>query len=127
MRALAIRLVLPLALLTSACATAVTGAGITPGQPIRFAPPGMIALPDRSMLHYVGVENDSRCPPKVTCVRAGDADIVFEHRPTNGAARRFTVNSETRDTVSLGAWTLTVLDLVPGPNPPVEIRVDRSP
>ncbi|GAB2513227.1 hypothetical protein [Lysobacter humi (ex Lee et al. 2017)] len=127
MRDLAIRLALPLVLLGSGCATAVTGVGITPGQPIRIAPPGMVTLPDRSTLRYIGIENDSRCPPKVFCVHAGSADIVFEHRPTNGDPRRLTVNSATPGTVSLGAWTLSVLELVPGRSPPVEIRVDRSP
>lgn len=126
MRLAAIHLVLPLALLAPACAS-ITGVGITPGQAIRLAPKSMIHLPDRSLLRYVAAENDSRCPPKVTCVHAGSADLVFEHQPTNGTARRFTVNSATPRTVPLGAWTLSVLDLAPGTSPSVEIRVDPSP
>ncbi len=51
-------------------------------------------LPDGSQLTYVALINDSRCPPDVQCVWAGDAEIELRWDPKNGgSARQFSLHT----------------------------------
>ena len=49
-------------------------------------------LADGSQLTYLRLVNDSRCPPDVQCVWAGDASIELEWRPGTGASRTLTLH-----------------------------------
>ncbi|MEX2230191.1 MAG: hypothetical protein WEB13_11205 [Dehalococcoidia bacterium] len=65
------------------------GAGdvsVTPGAPFTLRP-GMTATleGDGTLIRFDGVENDSRCPRDVVCIRAGDATVVLTVTSTGGA------------------------------------------
>ena len=59
-------------------------------------------LPDGATLRHVTVPQDSRCPPDVQCIRAGDADIEFAFTPlaartVDRATLNVSVNTATGD------------------------------
>ena len=82
-----------------------------------------VTLPDATQLHYVGIANDSRCPPKVQCIRAGDADVLFD-LVRDGASTRITLNTERTLAAPAGAWTLHLVALAQGAAPRVTLRID---
>ena len=94
------------------------------GTPTVMAPGQQAVLPDQATLTYVTVAADSRCPPKVQCIRAGDADVVFEHRPAGGDARRFTLNLPEAPTAPVGGFTLRILALEFGEHPKATVQID---
>lgn len=96
------------------------------GTPTVMAPGQQAVLPDQATLTYVAVAADSRCPPKVQCIRAGDADVVFEHRPAGGDARRFTLNLPETPTAPVGAFTLRIVALEFGKHPKATVRIDSA-
>ena len=85
-----------------------------------------MGLPDGATLRYVSVPQDSRCPPNVQCIRAGDADIVFEFAPRGGAVAQVKANLPESPTQAIGTWRLTVLDLEFNEAPAVQVRVDAA-
>jgi hypothetical protein len=107
---------LALLILLSGCAT--TGAVIVDSD---FTMPagGKVSLPDASTLRYIGIANDSRCPPDVMCIRAGDADVLFDHAAKGNAASRITLNTERQRSAILGRWQLHLVDLATRGAPPV--------
>jgi hypothetical protein len=112
-----------LALLTG-CAT--TGA-VTTGSDFMLAAGEQVALPDASRLHYIGIANDSRCPPDVTCIRAGDADVLFDRAVPGSAPSRITLNTERTRSAALGTWQLQLIDLAARGNPPsVTLRIQAG-
>lgn len=96
------------------------------GTPTVMAPGQQAVLPDQATLTYVTVAADSRCPPNVQCIRAGDADVVFEHRPAGGGARRFTLNLPEAPTAPVGAFTLRILALEFGEHPKATLQIDST-
>lgn len=50
-------------------------------------------LPDGSQLAYLELVNDSRCPPDVQCIWAGNAEIRMRWTPTRGSSREFSLNT----------------------------------
>lgn len=96
------------------------------GTPTVMAPGQQAVLPDQATLTYVTVAADSRCPPKVQCIRAGDADVVFELRPAGGEARRFTLNLPEAPTAPVGAFTLRILALEFGEHPKATVQIDPA-
>jgi hypothetical protein len=105
---------------TSTRATAPTG------QPNQMTPGQQIALADGATLRYVEVAADSRCPPGVQCIRAGDADVVFEFAATGESPRRLTVNTDPPATAALGKWKLRLLALAFGVSPKVTVQIDPA-
>lgn len=93
------------------------------GQPITMSPGQQLALPDGAGLCYVEVAADSRCPPGVQCLRAGDADVVFEFAETAQGARRITVNTDPPATATIGPWQLRLLALGFG-RPTATVQID---
>jgi hypothetical protein len=85
-----------------------------------------VSLPDAATLHYIGIANDSRCPPRVQCIRAGDADVLFDYTPGSGTAARIVLNTERTRSSSLGAWRLQLLDLARGAAPRATLRIDAT-
>jgi hypothetical protein len=118
----ALTLVLAALVAGSGCASS---GGIAPGQEFSLDTGAQARLPDASVLRYVGIANDSRCPPKVVCIRAGDADVLFDHSVDRGPAQRVVLNTESASTVPLGAaWTLHLRQLDPGDQPRVTLRLE---
>jgi hypothetical protein len=107
----------------SACAT---GGGVTAGQDFTMATAQRVTLPDASTLRYIGIANDSRCPPDVQCIRAGDADVLFDYHGGAGTPTRIILNTERTPSADAGRWRLQLVDLAPGPAPRVTVRVDSA-
>ncbi|GAB3090053.1 hypothetical protein [Lysobacter terrae] len=108
--------------LLSGCATS---AGIAPGQSFALAVGEQVVLPDASTLRYAGIANDSRCPPDVQCIRAGDADVLLDHA-AGGAVTRITLNTERTPSTVLGPWRLQLLELAPGDAPRATFHIDAN-
>jgi hypothetical protein len=85
-----------------------------------------VRLPDGATLRYVDVPQDSRCPPNARCIRAGDADIVFEFATGGGPVATVKPNLPEAPSKNMGAWRLTVEALEFGDAPPVTVRVDPA-
>src|SRR5688572_1373624 len=63
-----------------------------------------VRLPDGATLKYVSVPQDSRCPPDAQCIRAGDADILFEFATDGGPGARVQPNLPEAPSKEIGAW-----------------------
>ena len=48
---------------------------------------------DGSQLTYLRLVNDSRCPPDVRCVWAGDAEIRLRWQPDDGSGSDFSLHT----------------------------------
>lgn len=113
-----------LAMALTACAS--TSMRARPGASFQLAPGQQVVLPDDATLTYVHVAQDSRCPPNVQCIRAGDADVVFEHRPAGGESRRLTLNLPEAPTARIDGFTLRILALEFGERPKATLRIDAT-
>ena len=121
-------MLLPVALamiLAVGCASLGRSAGL--GQAVTLQPGGRVTLPDNTSLRYLGVTADSRCPPDVQCIRAGDADVAFEFRSGAGIGRSITLNTANAPAAPIGRWWLRLLSLGSGPAPRVTFQVDGDP
>ena len=86
-----------------------------------------VRLPDGATLKFVGVPQDSRCPPNARCIRAGDADLEFVFAIAGGVSAPVKANLPEAPSKDLGAWRLTVEDLGFGEGPqPVAVRIDPA-
>ena len=119
---------LPIALamiLAVGCASTGRSAGL--GQAVTLQPGERVTLPDNASLRYLGVAADSRCPPNVQCIQAGDADVVFEFTPVAASRQRITLNTAAQPaTTPLGDWQLRLIALGFGAAPPATVQVDRT-
>lgn len=112
----------------SACASGGGGPGALGGDGSATLKPGeRIALADRSQLRYIGVTADSRCPPNVQCIRAGDADVAFEFAPVDGVAQPLAFNTDTGRSLRAGNWTIELTALAHGDAPAATVRVAATP
>ncbi|MFC3551168.1 hypothetical protein ACFOLC_09065 [Lysobacter cavernae] len=115
-------------------ACAVTGCAAAPPSSNTLSPPGEITLqagaqavlPGQATLRYLGVSNDSRCPPQVQCIQAGDADVGFQYE-ADGQRVDVTLNTARATTRAIGPWSLHLLRLAHGPAPAVTVRIDDQP
>lgn len=108
----------------SGCAS---GSAIRAGDDFTMTAGQQVSLPDASSLRYAGVANDSRCPPDVQCIRAGDADVLFEHAAPGAAASRITLNTERTRSATIGNWRLQLIDLARRGDPPAAtLRIDTN-
>lgn len=122
---------LPLSLAACASGTAGTAgsaASVADATPFDLRPGETAVLADASRLQYVRLVEDSRCPPDVQCVWAGDAIVAFQWTPANGAAEAFELHTglEPRSRV-VGARTLTLRSLDRGAQPRATLQVDGTP
>lgn len=91
-------------------------------------PGQQVTLPDRSRLRYVGVQSDSRCPPDVQCIQAGNALAGFKWVREGDDAQSFALSTpEPPQSRDLRSLRLTLLSLAFGAAPQVRLRVDRAP
>lgn len=113
----------------SDAAAASDSAAVAIGQTFAMTPGQSVALPDRGALRYVGVKNDSRCPPERQCVWAGDAEVTFEWTAAGAAAESFGLHTGFRDKASktMGGKTLTLVSLDRGKSPQAQLKLDASP
>lgn len=124
MNRLASMLLLAVAML--GCASGGTARSVALGQPFTLQPGERVALPGDASLRYLGIANDSRCPPDVQCIRAGDADVLFEFTPAGGTTEKITLNTERMPSAPVGAWKLQLVTLEQGDAPRATVRVDEA-
>lgn len=98
----------------------------TPGQPMTLQVGERVTLPGDAALRYVGVTTDSRCPPGVQCIRAGDADVAFEFTPAGGTPVAVDVNIPESPATMVGEWKLRLLSLEFGEAPAATVRIDPT-
>jgi len=116
-------LVLGVLALLSGC---VSSGSIATGHDITLAVNQQVTLPDAAALRYIGTANDSRCPPDVQCVRAGDADVLFDFMAKGTPPSRVMMNTERARSVIIGAWQLQLVTLAPGEAPRVTVRIEAN-
>lgn len=125
---------LPLSLAACASGTAGDGTGggsddagaqIADGRSFTMQPGQSVTLADDSRLRYVRLVNDSRCPPDVQCVWAGDAIVAFEWSPAGGAPQSFELHTgkEPRSH-AIGSRKLVLKSLERGPAPAATLVVE---
>ena len=125
MNRLASMLLLTVAML--GCASGGTGRSVPLGQAFTLKPGERVSLPGDASLRYLTIANDSRCPPDVQCIRAGDADVLFEFtQNAGGSAGKITLNTERMPSAPIGAWKLQLVTLEQGDAPRATVRVDEA-
>lgn len=91
-----------------------------PGEQVAFA--------DYSALRYVGLSSDSRCPPDVQCIHAGNAVAAFRWTPAAGTTVDFNLNTPDQPRArDLGGRRLSLLSLGRGTAPQATLRIERLP
>jgi len=104
------------------------GRMIDDGQDFAMHPGEQVTLGDHSMLRYVRLVSDSRCPPGVKCIWAGDAEVAFEWTAASAAAQPFSLHTgKDPKQQSVGERRLTLLSLARGDAPEAQLRIERSP
>lgn len=117
MKSVAFALALNCTLALSACAHAGDEGGggaaqIAVGESAQLRPGDSVALPDRSRLRFVEVVSDSRCPPNVQCIRAGEAVLAFEFSGADGARSTLSFDTSAAEPRQrAGAWTVELQSL----------------
>lgn len=112
------------AMLVGLAACASPGHPAPLGQPLMLSPGEQLKLPDASVLLYLGVTADSRCPPDAQCVRAGDADVAIAVTAPGAPMRSTSINTSNPE-VEIGRWRLRLLSLDAGPQPRLTLQVDE--
>jgi hypothetical protein len=88
-------------------------------------------LEDGSHLSYLRLVNDSRCPPGVQCIWAGDAEIALRWQPAHGPAQDASLHTNplpergSTDAI-LGTWRIRLESLERGVAPKATLRVTRA-
>lgn len=121
-----------LPLLFAACATSAADAAssarrVTDTGEFALAVGERVTLADDSTLHYVKLVNDSRCPPNVQCVWAGDAIIALEWTPASGVAQQVELHTgkEPRSQ-TIGTRTLRLVSLERGADPAAHFTFEQA-
>lgn len=114
--------VAPLLLLVGCASTGVGGRTLASGASTTLVPGESVGLPDASVLTYVGVQSDSRCPPKVYCIHAGSATVTFRH----SVQQEVRLETGKTPSAAVGAWRLQLVGLDFGPSPKATIRLDPA-
>lgn len=119
---------LPLSL--AACATPASdgdGARVADGSGFTLQVGEQVRLADDSRLRYLRLVTDSRCPPDVQCVWAGDAIVALEWSPADSAAQAFELHTgkEPRSQ-ALGGRTLVLESLARGAQPAATLKIEPA-
>ena len=122
-----------LAIFAAGCSSApaatggTTGRMVADGESFGMQPSETVVLSDRSTLRYVNVTSDSRCPPGVQCIHAGNAVVDFQSQPAGGRMQSFTLNSpEQPQSRDLGSLRVTLKSLAFGSAPQAQLNVERG-
>ena len=128
--------VMSILLLTSltACSSHPAGSTDTPGNTVadgtefNLQPGEAVTLADDSQLRYLRLVADSRCPPDVQCVWAGDATLEFSWTPATGTPEQFQLHSglEPRSH-DIGQRRLALKAVARGAEPAATLHVETRP
>lgn len=84
-------------------------------------------LADDSRLRYVRLVEDSRCPPDVQCVWAGDAIVALQWTSAAGAAQDFELHTGVEPrTQAIGTRNVTLKSLARGAQPEASLVVNAG-
>lgn len=121
------RLYLVLPLILAGCTSPGAAEETGPDRIATLAPGETIALSGEVRLRFVSVESDSRCPPRVQCIHAGEATLLFELGPASGGrhALRLTTTPPADHGVA-GAWQLKLRGLDHGAPPRATVQISRT-
>ena len=75
-------------------------------------------LPDGTVIRFVRVEEDSRCPQEADCVWEGNAVVAFELIESGVVPRPFTLNTNDSfgNEIVLQGYTISLTSLLPTPS-----------
>ena len=109
------------------CATPYNvGIPVADGGTVALLPGESASLPD-GLLRYVRLVSDSRCPPDVQCVWAGDAVIALRWTPTSGAAQDFELHTTLKPkSFDAGGRSITLQALERDESPKATLQVDAT-
>lgn len=99
------------------------------GSDIQLAVGEAAQLADGSRLSYLRLVNDSRCPPDVQCVWAGDAEIELRWQPASGPAQDtplHTASIRGNTQARIGERTVTLVALERGDAPKATLKIERA-
>lgn len=123
------RSLLAASVLVASCAlTGCSSAGASQddviGRPVTLVPGQTVPLPAGAGLSFKAVESDSRCPPGVQCIQAGEATVLFELRPAGGEAQPLRLTTTPpADRGAAGGWRIKLLELDHGAPPRATVQI----
>ncbi len=87
-------------------------------------------LPDGSRLAYTELINDSRCPPDVQCIWAGNAEIRLRWTPAqDGSSKDFTLNTNSfggkPTSATIGIYEIRIASMEHGSAPTTTFELKR--
>ena len=112
-----------LAALLAGCASTADSAA---ARDYTLHPGETITLADRATLTYTGVTQDSRCPPDVQCIHAGNARVLLRIGEMDDARDVAMPASTLGQPRQSGRWRVTLLRLAHGPAPAATLRVEHA-
>lgn len=115
------------ALLACACSTPPAGNAtrtVADGESFVLDAGQSVTLAAGGTLRYLRLATDSRCPPEVQCIWAGDAEVQFAWTPAGAATQTFSLHTGTEPrSHALGGATLELRSLARGANPPATLAL----
>lgn len=102
---------------------------VADGSEVRLGLGASARLADGSRLHYLRLVNDSRCPPDVQCVWAGDAEIALRWQPARGRAQDIALHTTSmrgNNDARIGERRVTLVALARGIAPAATLRIERA-
>ena len=88
------------------------------------------ALSDGGQLSYTSLVNDSRCPPDVQCIWAGDAEIALRWKPVRGSTQDIRLHTNLQGgatSARIGDRILTLVSLERGIGPKAALSINAVP
>lgn len=85
-------------------------------------------LADGSRLTYLRLVNDSRCPPGVQCIWAGDAEIALRWQPARGPVQEARLHTNPlpdrgANAATFGPWLVRLENLARGTAPQATLHI----
>ena len=85
-------------------------------------------LADGSRLTYLRLVNDSRCPPGVQCIWAGDAEIALRWQPARGPVQEARLHTNPlpdrgANAATFGPWLVRLENLARGDAPQATLHI----
>jgi len=113
----------------AACTTVAAPApAVVDGAPFALTPGEQVQVAGGGTLRYLRLVNDSRCPPDVQCIWAGDAEIALKWQPVAAPARALSLHTHLEPkTADLDGHRLRLLSLARGTAPQAQLQLDATP
>lgn len=113
-------------LMLGACSSLPFAGGphVADGSTFAMHPGATVTLADHSRLQYLRLASDSRCPPQVYCIWAGDAELALQWRSATGKVEAFSLHTGRGDSArALGQRTLSLVTVERGLTPEARFSI----